>query len=42
MNDKLMTLLVIVIIVAGVYALINYRNTPITEIPFWVWVLLGK
>ena len=42
MYNKVLFAVIAVLIVFSIYTLIRYANTPMSEIPFWVYWLLRE
>lgn len=33
---------IILIVMINIYAIVSYGNMPAEDVPFWVWLLLGR
>ena len=41
-KSMLIVFFIILIVMINIYAIARYGNTPAEDVPFWVWLLMGR
>lgn len=42
MKTKIIMLFIILVVIMDLCLVVKYGNTPTAEVPFWVWLFIGR